>query len=284
MGPVNLRAEVESAEIESQMTTLRTEREDLISAISRLRQGISNLNREGRERLLAAFNEVDSHFQQLFVRLVGGGRAHMKLSDAEDPLEAGLEIFASPPGKRLQVLSLLSGGEQARIRVLYNEIDPARRQLVPDFVRVLVGDINHELFLQSAASQQESLGEASGDIDVALRALALADQAACSERRLILVITSHMGSIADIGSPRSYAYRSSKAALNAAMKGIALELRPRGIGLLLLHPGWVSTRMGGDAAPYAPQQSVSGMRQLADHFRMEQSGRFYRFDGVELPW
>ena len=113
---------------------------------------------------------------------------------------------------------------------------------------------------------------------------ALADQAACSERRLILVITSHMGSIADIGSPRSYAYRSSKAALNAAMKGIALELRPRGIGLLLLHPGWVSTRMGGDAAPYAPQQSVSGMRQLADHFRMEQSGRFYRFDGVELPW
>jgi chromosome segregation protein len=113
MGPVNLRAEVESAEIETQMTTLRTEREDLISAISRLRQGISNLNREGRERLLAAFNEVDSHFQQLFVRLVGGGRAHMKLSDAEDPLEAGLEIFASPPGKRLQVLSLLSGGEQA---------------------------------------------------------------------------------------------------------------------------------------------------------------------------
>jgi chromosome segregation protein len=113
MGPVNLRAEVESAEIEGQITTLRTEREDLISAISRLRQGIANLNREGRERLLSAFNEVDGHFQQLFVRLFGGGRAHMKLTDAEDPLEAGLEIFASPPGKRLQVLSLLSGGEQA---------------------------------------------------------------------------------------------------------------------------------------------------------------------------
>lgn len=113
---------------------------------------------------------------------------------------------------------------------------------------------------------------------------AFADQVARSEQRLVLVITSHMGSIADIGSPRSYAYRSSKAALNAAMKGIALELRPRGVGLLLLHPGWVRTRMGGDAAPYTPQQSVNGMRQLAERFRMEQSGRFFRFDGAELPW
>ncbi|MGB8276009.1 MAG: chromosome partitioning protein ParA, partial [Alphaproteobacteria bacterium] len=113
IGPVNLRAETEAAEIETQISNLRTEREDLISAISRLRQGISNLNREGRERLLAAFNEVDRHFQELFVRLFGGGRAHMKLTEAEDPLDAGLEIFASPPGKRLQILSLLSGGEQA---------------------------------------------------------------------------------------------------------------------------------------------------------------------------
>lgn len=77
----------------------------------------------------------------------------------------------------------IAGGEQARIRVLYNEIDPARRQLVPDFVRVLVGDINHELFLQSASSQQEALADASGDIDVALRALALADQAAAKGDR-----------------------------------------------------------------------------------------------------
>lgn len=113
---------------------------------------------------------------------------------------------------------------------------------------------------------------------------AFADQVAHSERRLVLVITSHMGSIADIGSPRSYAYRSSKAALNAAMKGIALELRPRGIGLLLLHPGWVRTRMGGDTAPYTVEQSVAGMRQLADRFTLEQSGRFFRFDGTLLPW
>jgi chromosome segregation protein len=113
MGPVNLRAEEETRDIEEQISTLQSEREDLVSAISRLRQGISGLNREGRERLLAAFSEVDTHFQKLFVRLFGGGQAHMELVDSDDPLEAGLEIFASPPGKKLQVLSLLSGGEKA---------------------------------------------------------------------------------------------------------------------------------------------------------------------------
>lgn len=113
MGPVNLRAEQEVAELEGQIDVMKGEREDLIAAIARLRQGISSLNREARERLLAAFELVDGHFQDLFTRLFGGGKAHLKLTEAEDPLDAGLEIYASPPGKKLQVLSLLSGGEQA---------------------------------------------------------------------------------------------------------------------------------------------------------------------------
>jgi chromosome segregation protein len=113
IGPVNLRAEAEAAELETQITGLQTERADLVAAIGRLRQGIASLNREARERLLAAFEIVNGHFEQLFTRLFGGGRAHLKLTEAEDPLEAGLEIMASPPGKRLQVMSLLSGGEQA---------------------------------------------------------------------------------------------------------------------------------------------------------------------------
>ena len=113
MGPVNLRAEQEAEELEQQITGLCSERSDLVSAIARLRQGIASLNKEGRERLLAAFEAVNSHFTELFVRLFGGGRAHLTLGDAEDPLDAGLEIMASPPGKRLQVMSLLSGGEQA---------------------------------------------------------------------------------------------------------------------------------------------------------------------------
>jgi chromosome segregation protein len=113
MGPVNLRAETEATEVEQQIAGLQSERSDLVNAIARLRSGIQSLNREGRERLLAAFELVNNNFQKLFTRLFGGGHAHLKLTESEDPLEAGLEIMASPPGKRLQVMSLLSGGEQA---------------------------------------------------------------------------------------------------------------------------------------------------------------------------
>ncbi len=113
MGPVNLRAEEESREMGEQIEVLESERADLISAIEKLRRGINELNREGRERLLTSFHEVNRHFQELFQRLFGGGQAHLKLIEADDPLESGLEIMASPPGKRMQVLSLLSGGEQA---------------------------------------------------------------------------------------------------------------------------------------------------------------------------
>jgi len=118
MGPVNLVAEAEANELEQRVASLKAEREDLVQAIAKLRQGINALNREGRERLIAAFAKVNEHFQELFVRLFGGGRAHLELREPEestdtDPLESGLEIMASPPGKRLQNLSLLSGGEQA---------------------------------------------------------------------------------------------------------------------------------------------------------------------------
>ncbi|MGD9538486.1 MAG: chromosome segregation protein SMC [Alphaproteobacteria bacterium] len=113
IGPVNLRAEIEARELEEEIETLSRERTDLEAAIARLRQGISSLNREGRERILAAFGSIDSHFQALFTKLFGGGHAHLLLVESDDPLEAGLEIMASPPGKRLQSLTLLSGGEKA---------------------------------------------------------------------------------------------------------------------------------------------------------------------------
>ncbi len=113
LGAVNLRAEEEFREVETQHTTLTTERDDLVAAISKLRQGIQSLNREARERLLASFEQVNKHFQHLFTRLFGGGAAELQLIESEDPLEAGLEIMAKPPGKKLSTLSLLSGGEQA---------------------------------------------------------------------------------------------------------------------------------------------------------------------------
>jgi chromosome segregation protein len=113
LGAVNLRAEEELREVETQHATLTTERDDLVEAIKRLRQGIQSLNREARERLLASFETVNGHFKRLFVELFGGGEAALHLIESDDPLEAGLEIIAKPPGKKPQTLSLLSGGEQA---------------------------------------------------------------------------------------------------------------------------------------------------------------------------
>jgi chromosome segregation protein len=113
LGAVNLRAEEELREVETQHTGLTTERDDLVEAIKRLRQGIQSLNREARERLLTSFETVNGHFKRLFTELFGGGTAELTLIESDDPLEAGLEIVAKPPGKKPQTLSLLSGGEQA---------------------------------------------------------------------------------------------------------------------------------------------------------------------------
>ena len=113
LGAVNLRADEELTEIETRKTSLATEQAELVEAIRRLRSAISSLNREGRERLLTAFEEVKTHFERLFVSLFGGGTARLELIESDDPLEAGLEILAHPPGKKPSTMSLLSGGEQA---------------------------------------------------------------------------------------------------------------------------------------------------------------------------
>ena len=112
LGPVNLRAEDDAAELRAEHDTLTTEKADLESAIRTLRSGIGSLNREGRERLLTAFEQVNGNFALLFRHLFGGGEAKLVMVESDDPLEAGLEIMCQPPGKRLSSLSLLSGGEQ----------------------------------------------------------------------------------------------------------------------------------------------------------------------------
>ncbi len=100
-------------EAETRLGGLQHERTDLTEAIARLRRGISTLDQEGRNRIVAAFEQLNTHFGELFVRLFGGGKAELAWAGDGDPLECGLDIMASPPGKRLQSLSLLSGGEQA---------------------------------------------------------------------------------------------------------------------------------------------------------------------------
>ena len=113
LGAVNLRAEEEQKELSDKLAALIRERDDVIDAIRKLRGAIQSLNREGRERLLAAFDVVNTQFQRLFTHLFGGGTAELQLIESDDPLEAGLEILARPPGKKPQTMTLLSGGEQA---------------------------------------------------------------------------------------------------------------------------------------------------------------------------
>ncbi|NML74476.1 chromosome segregation protein SMC [Rhizobium sp. S-51] len=113
LGAVNLRAEEEQKELSERLAALIKERDDIIDAIKKLRGAIQSLNREGRERLIAAFDVVNAQFQRLFTHLFNGGTAELQLIESEDPLEAGLEILARPPGKKPQTMTLLSGGEQA---------------------------------------------------------------------------------------------------------------------------------------------------------------------------
>ncbi len=113
LGGVNLLAEQEAKELGEKVDYIKKNQSDLLAAIAKLREAIDKLNTEGRQRLLAAYGVVNENFQNLFVKLFGGGKAYLKFTDENDPLQAGLEIFASPPGKKLQHLSLLSGGEQA---------------------------------------------------------------------------------------------------------------------------------------------------------------------------
>jgi chromosome segregation protein len=113
LGAVNLRADDELIEVLASRDKLIAERDDLTEAIKRLRGAIGTLNQEGRERLIAAFDVVNTHFKELFSTLFEGGQAELQLVESDDPLEAGLELVAQPPGKKPQTLTLLSGGEQA---------------------------------------------------------------------------------------------------------------------------------------------------------------------------
>lgn len=109
------------------------------------------------------------------------------------------------------------------------------------------------------------------------------ENVARGKKRLIVAVSSHMGSIGDIGAPGNYYYRSSKAALNAAMQGLAAALKSRGIGVLILHPGGVRTRMG-PRGGISPEESVRGMRGILERFTPEETGRFVKFDGTPMPW
>jgi chromosome segregation protein len=113
LGSVNLRADEETEQYKGTIRKMEKDREDLVSAISKLRASINELNQKGRERLLDAFEKVNNKFNDVYTKLFNGGTAKLEFVESEDPLDAGLEMLVSPPGKRLQSITLLSGGEQA---------------------------------------------------------------------------------------------------------------------------------------------------------------------------
>lgn len=115
-------------------------------------------------------------------------------------------------------------------------------------------------------------------------ARAFLDHVARSERKIIMALTSKMGSVTDNTSGGAYAYRSAKAALNMAYKSLAIDLAPRGIIAAVIHPGWVQTDMGGSSAPTSVEESVTGMRRIIDRMTPAMTGRFWGFDGAEIPW
>jgi len=154
--------------------------------------------------------------------------------------------------------------------ILYNN---AGIYLEPDYQLPAIGGIRYDEWMRTF--QVNTLG--------AVRMTeALLDNVAMSTKRLIVAMTSHMGSIADIQMEGSYYYRSSKAALNAAMQGLAIAARPRNVGILLLHPGAVATRMSTHGI--SPEQSVRGLRKVIDGFSLNDTGSFIKYDGTVMPW
>lgn len=167
-------------------------------------------------------------------------------------------------------------------------------------IDALAGDMSHEaidIVLNNAGIAHHT-GEEFGALDYAawmesfqINTLACAKMAeafaphiARSEKRLIVAITSLMGSMADNRSGGYYPYRSSKAALNAVIKSLSVDLKSHGIGALALHPGWVKTDMGGPNAEITTEVSVRGMRKVIDGFTLKDTGKFFDYSGKELPW
>jgi len=225
---------------------------------------------------------------------VTGANRGLGLEWCRQYAEAGWRVFATcrhpeTAGALHELARIHSRISVHRVDVTRTEsVYAARAELQNESIDVLVNNagIYLEKYAPTAALRYDEWRETLevntlGPVRVTE---SLLEPVARSERRLVVAISSHMGSIAEIGAPGDTYYRSSKAALNAAMKGLLLALRERGVGVLLLHPGWVKTRMGGWDAPLTVAESVAGMRARVDAFSLDMSGRFLRYNGTEIPW
>jgi len=228
--------------------------------------------------------------------LVTGSNRGLGLEWVRQYAEEGWRVFATcrHPGEAYELMDFAAAHENVSIYRMdvtkQDEINAVTRELLNESIDVLVN--NAGVYLEKYdEGNLDHIRCDDWELTFGVNTLgcfrvtqAFKEMLGRSERRLVVAISSHMGSITEIESPGSYYYRSSKAALNAAMKGLSRELKSFGIGVMILHPGWNNTRMGGSGAPFRPLQTVAGMRKLIEQFTLEDSGRFLRFDGSEIPW
>ncbi|CAI8839472.1 SDR family oxidoreductase [Methylocaldum szegediense] len=227
--------------------------------------------------------------------LVTGSNRGIGLEFCRQYAEAGWKVLACcrRPEQASNLRGLATEWPSVSIHQLevenFDQIDALAHALASEPIDVLINNAG-----VYGGSSQNILGTL--DYDLWARVLKINTQAPVkmteaflphvlrSQRKLVLAITSLMGSMGDNSSGGAILYRTSKAALNAAMKSIAIDLKPRGIGVLILHPGWVKTDMGGSNAPTSPAESVAGLRRVIEDFKPGDSGRFLDFRGRELPW
>lgn len=223
--------------------------------------------------------------------LIAGASRGIGLEFVRQYAADGWEVVAGcrRPDEALALRALADGG-----RVEVHAVDTAADAGVAGF-RAAVGDRPLHAVIANAGvygGQDQGFGEV--DFDAMVRTLAVntlgplriaeAFAPRLGEGGKLVAVTSRMGSIADNGSGGMIAYRASKAGLNAAWKSVALALRPRGVIAVVMHPGWVSTDMGGAGAPTTPEQSVRGMRKVIAGLGLDDAGAFRAFDGGVLPW
>ena len=228
--------------------------------------------------------------------LITGSNRGLGLEWVRQYADAGWRVFATcrKPHESSELQAMADVNKRIKIHRLditkADEINAVAVELLDEPVDVLLNNAGtylekfSEVGLKGIRYEDWAYTFSVNTMGAAKMIEAFLDNISRSQRGLVVVISTHMASIADIETPGSYYYRSSKAALNAVMKGISLELRSMKIGLLILHPGWVRTRMGGQGAPLNPTESVRGMMEMVEGFRFENSGRFFRHDGIELPW
>lgn len=229
--------------------------------------------------------------------LITGCNRGLGLEWSEQLAEAGWRVYATcRDPKNAESLNLLQAAYSRNLSV--HQLDVTSEGQIAALAAELDGVAIDWLINNAGVYFEKYTDEPLGSVDFphweetlrvntlgAMRvSAAFSDNLAASEKKLLVAISSHMGSIAEIGVAGDYAYRSSKAALNAAMKGVSLELQSRGVSVALLHPGWVQTRMGGPGAPLSTRESVAGMRRVLGAFRSADSGRFFRYDGSTIPW